>query len=222
MTTCDDIEVAIEMRNHGALPRSENDALTLHLKDCDGCRSFEALSTATENTMATYAQHYVESANWDALFATTHRVIQRNTRDQIARGAFALFIATLGLMLMSAHPMKVAAIEAAAGTAVFTLVWLVSKRRRAALAGIKETGELLFQHRFELETRLRATRRVLALPILLPFIYLELQSILNSTRSWVGFGLLAAALVAQTGFVFFVRRPQLQRELNELTAHRNR
>jgi len=221
MTTCNDFELAVEMRNHGVLPPEDQAPLALHLKECAGCRSFEALASTTEKTMIANAQHQIETADWNALYAATHHVIQRNTRDQMLRGVLALSVATLGLMLMSSRPARVAAIEVFAGGCVFGAIWFVSKKRREALAGIKERGELLFQRRFEIELRLRRMNSALILPVLLPFIYFELQPLLVSTRNWIGFGLLASAILAQTLFTFFVRRPQLQRELRELTPHSN-
>ncbi len=219
MTSCDDFELAIEMRNHGALPRDREDALLAHLLGCNGCRSFESLSTSSENAMSAHALTHIQSTNWDSLFANTTRVIQRNARDQILRGALALLVATVGLMLMSHRPLAIALIETVAGTLVFGFVWLLSKRRLTKIAGMKQQGELLFQHRFELESRVRGALRVLLLPLTLPFIYLELRPLLVSAQSWIGFGLVAAAILAQTSFVLFIRRPALQRELRELTSN---
>src|SRR5512138_1511470 len=92
MPTCEEHEIAIEKRRHGALAAADTAALDAHLASCAACRAFEATSRRTEDAMAAMASEALGEVDWAR--------VERGVRSSMARlvTAFAVMVSmVLGL-----------------------------------------------------------------------------------------------------------------------------
>lgn len=64
MTRCDEFEVAIEKRLHGALGEPEQAALEEHLAGCPGCRAYQAAARGAEAGMSQRAKAAGAEVDW--------------------------------------------------------------------------------------------------------------------------------------------------------------
>src|SRR5512136_843647 len=65
MAGCEEFQVAIEMRLHGALGEAGRAPLEEHLARCERCRAYEAAARGTEAVMAEEASEAVARVDWD-------------------------------------------------------------------------------------------------------------------------------------------------------------
>ena len=219
MNNCNDFEVAIEMRLHGALARAEEEALAVHLATCANCRAFETIAKRTENVMSQQARAQLETLDWETLFSRMRTFIDRSVRTRLASGAIVLVAATSMAMLIGRHPEQIAWEALIAGAVIFGTVWVVSRVKLGhAARHQQDVGELLFLYRSELEKRLRATRRVAAMPVLIPLFFLAIRERLVSPQAWAGFVGMVCMMLGASAYVLLVRRPGIQRELDALKS----
>jgi hypothetical protein len=90
MSECDDIQVAIEMRLHQALPPDGEEPLDAHLLRCAACRNFEQFARGTEKTMDEIVATYPTATEWDDVVATTSRRL-RDAALLLAPAMFGLW-----------------------------------------------------------------------------------------------------------------------------------
>ena len=65
MAGCEDFQVAIEMRLHGALGDAGRAPLEEHLATCERCRAYEAAARGAEAIMEAQARDAVSRVDWE-------------------------------------------------------------------------------------------------------------------------------------------------------------
>jgi len=210
MQTCQDFEIAIEMRLHGALERASEEPLRAHLAGCASCRAFETLATNTEATMTTAAAHELATMDWDRFFS---RLVKRGWSPAllVTPLMFALLFFIVGDVASS--PWARAGI-AAGGTLLYAFplaygaAWLATKFRVRQ----SRSGDLVATYRAQLEREARQARGTTwALSIVFSsvLIYDLLHSILTSV-------FLTLVMIATAAYDNRVRLPRVRRELEAL------
>lgn len=213
MAGCDQFEIEIERRLHGALGEAEGARLATHLSTCARCRAFEATARATEAGMRGAADEAVRGIDWGlvdrAIAAWRLRsiagvgawlVLAAVTAGQAWRhrgepGMAATALLVPGLLLLGFG-----------GFLAFDAV------RRGRAARLAPGAALLEALRDELAWRRRVVRRVLAIfPLLTLFFAWQALTVDAPGRRPV---LAAAAAVCVVTWlaVWFVKRPRLARE----------
>jgi Putative zinc-finger len=216
MTSCDDFEVAIEQRLHGALESDPAVRLAQHLSSCDACRAFEAQSRELEQTMRTHAANAIRDVDWNVLA----RNLERWKKQMLAgawKGLVAVIVAVPLLALVFGQ--RYIATSLVAGLGVVVWGWLRTRRSIAAAREVEhEPGSLLALLRAQLDRLIRIEKQnALVLPFftLVP-IYGLLQA--GELTPWriAGAAMLVLLFVALALRSRFVLLPRLLRERAEL------
>ena len=220
MERCEDFEVKIEMRLHGALDAPETDHLATHLASCVSCRAFEALAKGSENAMNQQTNLHLQTLDWDGLWKRTKTFFETQSRHRLISSA--IVICALAPMTMLAVNDVLGTGALVFGTWAAAIAWtlLSSRYRLRAICKYEgDTGELLFFYRRELEDRLRRTRTALGVfPLWMMLFAFRVLHPHGSTRELVGFIGMGVVSLAGATYVWLVRRPRIARELAELKA----
>ncbi len=217
--SCEENEIAIEMRLHGALEAERNHALERHLATCGSCRAFEALAKGTETMMTRQAATIAGTLDWDSLFARTNAFVAKQARQRLWIPPTVIAALTPFMMLQGHDPIRTAISMAIAMVVVTAVSWLSTLRRKAELASLeRDTGELLYFYRSQLERRLRTMRGVIVLVPIWIVLAIEQSQAVSSLREWVGLIGVGAVYLGIIGHVWLVRRPAIVRELASLKA----
>jgi hypothetical protein len=220
MKGCDEFEVAIEMRLHGALDADASASLTAHLAECPSCRAFEELARGTEKTMTQEAVAHAQAVDWEALGARTRAFIRSQARQRILAGTIVMVGMMPMTVLLGHDPVRSIVSTSAAGALAMLVLWALAHRKlRALLRHDGDAGELLFFYRREVEDRLDATKRIfLVLPVWLILLANHVVHPFASLQAWLGFLGMGLVTTAACAYTWFVRRPRIQRELDALKA----
>lgn len=216
--SCDEFEVQIEMRLHGALPVA--DELDAHLATCASCRAFESLAKRTEQTMTATVTAEAKEIDWKNL---KDGIAKRMDRDAKARLAALLAVFTAqAVAMLSFNSEKVYAmifpnfaILCAAAIGVIATTTYFRKRRMRAYETSRE--DLVFFQRAYLEGRLwRAWSGGI---ILIPFgaSYIVFRLMRHSAvplTEWLAAGMMSTIVLGIAAWLLFVHRPRLARELD--------
>lgn len=73
MRSCEEFEIAIEMKRHGALAPSDDAALEGHLFTCASCREFRRSTEDAQSVLRTHAQLELKHVQWERLLRTFQR-----------------------------------------------------------------------------------------------------------------------------------------------------
>lgn len=217
MRSCDEFEMAVEMRLHGALEADRVSELEAHLGSCASCRAFETLARQTETVMATEAAIRMETVDWDAMRARITSFAQAQFTQSIKRGAVLILLLTPCSLLLTHGEGLRGMVWVGVGNGLAMLAaWSVAKwRLRRVVDNEGHRGELLYQARRDLERRVTATKVALLMPLVVVYTLLlpamDLPRDALRIAGAVGFLMLVIGIVAHT---FFVRRPRLLRELD--------
>jgi hypothetical protein len=222
MERCEDFEVSIEMRLHGALdagaPRSGQ--LDDHLATCASCRAFEALAKGSENAMNQQTNLHLQTLDWDGLWKRTRTFFDTTSRQHLVSSAVVVLALAPMMMLMENDVLGSAALLGISwALAIAWRLWSV-RRRLAAVAKYEgDTGELLFFYRRELEDRLRSSRFVLFLvPVWAGLVAVRIVHPFETAQQWIGFAGLGVVILGAVAYVWLVRRARVARELSQLRA----
>lgn len=220
MERCEDFEVNIEMRLHGALDAPAAEHLALHLATCASCRSFEQLARGSENAMNQQTNLHLQTLDWEALWKRTKTFFDTQSRQRVLSSAVVVLALAPMMMLMDNNVLFNALLLGGSWAAAITWRLLSSRHKLAAIAKYEgDTGELLFFYRRELEDRLRATRAVLVvLPIMAVFLVVRLTHPFATIQQWIGFAGVVLVSLGGLAYVWLVRRPPIARELQQLKA----
>jgi len=207
MPSCDECEIAIEMRLHGAIEADASTALDAHLSTCQRCRVFEAAARNSEAIMREGAQAAMETVDWGVV----DRAIARWRLRTLALGVAVVAIVAytvVGLVEGRQEPVETALLSLVLA-ALGSEVW--RRARSFTMAGRNgDTIELLRQ---ELDARGRAIDRGLfVFPIMAA--YFAWRSVVHGEVTEPLF--LAAICVVTTVYLWFVKRPALSRARVEL------
>jgi hypothetical protein len=208
MPSCDDQEIAIEMRLHGALDADASAALDAHLSTCQRCRAFEASARNAEAIMREGAQAAMETVDWGLV----DRAIVRWRWRTLALGFAVVAIvayAAEGLMDGQQEPVETGLlilVFAALGGEVWRRARSFTRAGRNA-----DTIELLRQ---DLDARGRAIDRSLLVFPLMSALF-AWRSVEHGEVQTMPLSLAVIGIVT-TAYVWFVKRPALARARAEL------
>jgi hypothetical protein len=225
MERCEDFEVKIEMRLHGALDAPQTDQLVAHLTTCASCRAFEVLAKGSENAMNQQTNLHLQTLDWDGLWKRSKIFFDRQSRQHVISSAVVVVALAPMMMLMENDILRSGALLLFSWVAAIAWrSWSIRQRLAAVAKYEGDTGELLFFYRRELEDRMRSTRRVLLLlPVSAVPLAVRLVHPFTTTRQWVGFVGMYVVILGAIAYVWLVRRPRVARELQQLKADlRNR
>lgn len=220
MERCEDFEVKIEMRLHGALDAPETDDLAAHLATCASCRAFDDLAKGSENAMNQQTNLHLQTLDWDGLWKRTKSFFETQSRQRLVSSAVVvLALAPMFMLMMNDVLGSGAFLFGTWGAAITWRLWS-SRHKLAAVAKYEgNTGELLFFYRRELEDRLRSTRAaMLVVPLWVALVALRIAHPLASTQQWIGFVGMGVVSLGGAAYVWLVRRPRIARELGQLKA----
>jgi hypothetical protein len=223
MSECEQLEVAIEKRLHGALDTESAQALERHLASCAACRAFEALATKTEETMTTAARSHNSAMQWTDVKSRLDRMIAARRRLTVRGAAIALVVTGAAVLVLGEPGLaagSVAAIVAAAATVILANALhgraLVRPSRLRGLEG----GDLFDFYRRQLDREILSARiSRLALPLVGAAVVTAAASLSGGAQRWTAVGAaVAAALycVAKAVLLHFVELPRLERERDQL------
>ncbi len=218
MKGCEDYEVEIEMRLHGALASAVE--LDAHLATCASCRAFEELAKRTEKTMSSVAMAEAQTIDWEQMKTTLK---SRVTRDALRRTGVIAAIAVAELVAMTTFEPNAKHLSTImpsnvllmVGVVVIALVAAMSRRWR--MREYETTREdLSFFHRSYLEGRLwRTTALALfAIPFGMSYWVVRLPRAHVPPMEWAGASLMALIFIGIGVWSVTVVRPRLQRELD--------
>ncbi len=215
MTSCDDFEVAIEQRLHGALDPESAGRLAQHLSSCEACRAFEAQSRELEQAMRTHAVNAIGDVDWSKV----GRNVERWKRQMLAgvwKGLAAVIVAAplVGLVFGRGY----IATSFIAGLAVVVWGRIIARRSIAEVREVEHApGPLLALLRSQLDKLVRIEKQnALVLPF---FTLIPIAGLLaGELTPWRIAGaamlvLLFAAFALRSRFVVL---PRLLRERAEL------
>ncbi|HET9551525.1 MAG TPA: hypothetical protein VFP50_01020 [Anaeromyxobacteraceae bacterium] len=207
MPTCEEQEIAIDMRLHGALDECACVALDAHLSTCERCRAFESAARRTEAIMHEGAQAAMDVVDWGAVDKAIAGWRWRSVVLVAALVAFVTYMAfgLAGGEFSDAHGPTWSAMLAALVAAVLGAdVW----HRARAFTRLRRDADTLAMIREDLENRGRVlTRGLLLFPLLAMFFGWRA---LGGDEEWASF-VPAGLCVATTAFIWFVKRPALAR-----------
>lgn len=215
MTSCDDFEVAIEQRLHGALDPDPAGRLAQHLSSCDACRAFEAAARELEQAMRTQAADAIRDVDWSEL----GRNVERWRKQMLAgvwKGLAAVIVAAPLVGLVFGH--RHIATGLIAGLAVVVWGRIVARRSIAEVREVDHApGPLLVLLRSQLDKLIKIEKQnALVLPF---FTLIPVGGLLaGQLTPWriAGTAMLMLLFVALALRSRFVVLPRLLRERAEL------
>jgi hypothetical protein len=225
--TCNEWEVRIERRGHGALAADEAGELEAHLAECAPCRAYAGLARGSERTMQTAGAELGERIDWERVRAGVDHGARRARRELWVGAFFAMGITAVWVTIppwqkVLASPVVVTVLLAALiPAAALCAIAFRHIRGRALSAGAARTsdGAALGWMREELDGRIRERRNVLFLEVaicalLAVVALLEQIPDEGSFRLWFVAG--AAVVSGDAAWTAFRALPRLLRERNEL------
>ncbi len=222
MKSCEEFEVDVEKRLHGALDPASSQSLIVHLASCASCRSFEALAGQTEKTMTSEAVLSSEGIDWAAMRDRLTASLKADYRETLKRGALISLLMSPLVIAASSQSLGAAALSFAAmwllmGLALGVRNWLRIHRIQRHQ---DDRGEFLYLYRQDLERRLRRTQRLLAVPLLCLALWFRHFQHGEAFGSLQGLSLLGITLISLGAALYghFAKRPQLQQQIDNLRS----
>jgi hypothetical protein len=217
MMSCDDFEVQIEMKLHGAL--SDEAALDSHLTSCASCRAFEAIARRTEQTMTATVRMETPHVDWQNVRNAISRRLVGDGRRQLATLLVLFFAQSLAMLAFNPEQswaMIVPRVGLAAAIAASIVVWSTHLRRRRMREYETSREDLFFFHRAYLESRLWSTSVGGVSVVPLGAAYLGARIIRNTHVSlveWLAAAMMSFLLLGLSAWLLIVQRRRLMREL---------
>ncbi len=227
VVTCNEWELRIERRGHGALAADDAGELDAHLAECAPCSAYAGLARGMERTMQTAGAELGEKIDWARVRAGVDQGARRAQRELWAVAVYAIGITAVWVLIPPwqkalASPALVTVLVAAIiPAAVLCAIALRHARGRALSAGAARTsnGAALGWMREELDARIRERRNVLFLEVAICAL-LAVVALLEQIPDEGAFRLFFVAGVAvvfgDAAWTAFRALPRLQRERNEL------
>ena len=223
---CDEFEISIDMRLHGALPAERQAYLDEHLARCESCRRFEAAATATTQWMHRDVPPAVISDRYTALRARGERLARRYRWALTASVAWVIAVPLeygwlRGSQALVKNALTIGLLTLGVSAAWAFGVWVRSRPFSEVLRVVQSSDDFFVGYRRELERQLRWIRHralvsTLAAGVLL-LLWLTNQFGSLSRGGVVLFGLLALAAIGQAWYELAIAAPRLRRELVELS-----
>jgi hypothetical protein len=213
---CQEFEIQIEMRLHGAL--ADASALDAHLVTCASCRAFEELGKKTEHTMAETARIETKQIDWKSLRETMKSRLSHDTKARIALfgGTCVAQVAAMSTFAPNKpHFPQLYINWAVTFVLIIGVLAVIGRVERRRLRSYEDSQEdMLFFQRAYLESRLWRTYFAVAclVPFGLGFVFFRLQREC-SIEEWIGAVGMMVVYLGISGWLFFSRRPRLLREI---------
>jgi hypothetical protein len=220
MAGCEEFQVDIEKRLHGALGEAGRAPLDAHLATCERCRAYEAAARGAEAGMATEASEAAAQVDWDR--------VERGIRGGVAASVRMLAAAVLvtawmaGMVWLSTPPdlrgERLLRTLPAMGV-MLVLVAFVSAYSARRLTALADRGEMLDTWRHIVWANLAWARRMqwATAAIVLFLLYKALYGRPGATfDGTVFYGGLALPMVAAWLYLRRVKLPRAEREARDL------
>jgi hypothetical protein len=219
MAGCDDFQVDIEKRLHGALGEAGRAPLEEHLAGCEACRAYEAAARGSEAGMEARASGALSEVDWAR--------VERGIRG----GVFAAVRMLAGAVVTGAWVALAAWVSAPPGLReerllrvlptmglLVVLVAFVAAYSGRRLVAMTDRGEMLATYRSLVAANLQwALRMQWAVAALLAFFLWRAFTARVATYDPMVFdGMLAVPLAAGWAFLRWVKVPRAQREARDL------
>lgn len=216
MKTCDEYQLSIEMKRHGALDAASAAEAERHVASCQTCqRELAALADVTAALKSTPAP--------SLKFSEVSKALQRDrfwTRylPWIALGSFAGQGAIIAPLVAPENPLRLFGLLVGCGVAVAAIsTWDVRRKARSAAEAAKLGIEAWVKHRrARLDSDLRDLKVMMGiLPVI--FVGMVLSAVfLDKTAGRILLGVVAATVPITMGYFWLAYRPKLMRERAEL------
>ena len=219
MAGCEDFEIAIEKRLHGALGEPERAPLEEHLAHCQRCRAYEAAARGAEAGMSQRARAAVAEVDWARVERGIRGGVHASLRmlaGAVLAGAWVALVAWLSAPpeLRSGRMLRVLP----AMGIVVVLVALVAGYSARRLVAMVDRGEMLDTYRQMVGANLQWARRMQwALAALLAFfLYKAITGQAATYDPQVYYGGLSLPLAGLWVYLRHVKVPRAQREARDL------
>jgi hypothetical protein len=219
MAGCEEFEIAIEKRLHGALGDPERLPLEEHLARCERCRAYEAAARRTEAGMGTEARAAVEQVDWARVERGIRGGVQSSLRMLVGAVLAAAWLAGVVWLSTAAalRAERMLRMLPAMGIVV-VLVALVAGYSSRRLLALVDQGEMLETYRQMVTANLAWARRMQwAIAALVAFfLYKALTGKAGSYDPAVYYGGLGLPLAAAWLYLRRVKVPRAEREARDL------
>ena len=219
MTRCEEFEVAIEKRLHGALGKPEQAALEEHLAGCPGCRAYQAAAREAEAGMSQRAKAAGAEVDW----ARVERGIRGGLYASVRMLGGAVVIAAYmaGLVWVSTAPAlretRLLRTLPAMGIMV-VLVAFVAAYSARRLVALVDHEEMLETYRSLVFANVQWARRMqwATAAIVAFLLYKALTGTAATFDATVYYGGLALPMAAAWTYLRRVKLPRAEREARDL------
>jgi len=158
MNSCDEIEVAVEKRLHGALGGGEAAELGAHLAQCPNCRSFEAGAKRTEQHMTSIAEGVEQRIDWDLVAKHAQRGKSHHRSEAIGYLFLLAALCGAGVGIWRTGPSSGSALPVIAALALASALLLARSWRAWRGAPVGAGSDSLPAAREAIVLRLRDAR----------------------------------------------------------------
>jgi hypothetical protein len=215
MAGCEEFEIAIERRAHGALDEDAGRTLTDHLGSCESCRAFATLAHGVEDEMRLHAQAALGRIDWSRVEAGLTSWQRGVTRFWWRAALAGSVLMPLAALAMGGSPPAMLAGGLLGFLCGVGLVLLQSYRaqrsqRREALRLERQPDQLLAMYRAEVERGIKQRRQDVWVLILLGLLALPDSG--TALVPMIARFALAALVLCGALYVAFLALPRLRRE----------
>ena len=219
MAGCQDFEIAVEKRLHGALGEPEQAPLEEHLARCERCRSYQDAARGAEAGMRSEASAAAAGMDWERVERGIRGGVPASLRDgagAVLAGSWVAAAAWLSAPPELRPERMIRVLPTAA--IVVVLVALVARYSGRRLVALVDRGEMLGTYRQVVAENLQWARRMQwAIAALLAFfLYRALTGQSATYDPLVYFGGLSLPLAGLWVFLRHVAVPRAEREARDL------
>ena len=219
MAGCEDFQVAIEMRLHGALGDAGRATLEEHLATCERCRAYEAAARGAEAILEAQARDAVSRADWEK--------VERGIRGGVAASVRMLATAVVvtawmaGMVWLSTPaPVRGDRLLRTLPSMglMLVLVAFVSAYSARRLTALVDRAEMMETWRHMVFANLQWARRMqwATAAIVAFLLYKALTGTAATFDPAVYYGGLAIPLAAAWFYLRRVKLPRVEREARDL------
>jgi uncharacterized membrane protein len=219
MAGCEEFQVDIEMRLHGALGDAGRAPLEEHLATCAHCRAYEASARGAEAGMTAQAREAGAQVDWDRVERGIRGGVFASLRMLAAAVGAAAWLA--GLVWLSTPPgLRAGRLERTipAMVVVVVLVAFVAAYSGRRLMALVDRGEMLETWRHMVVANLQWARRMqwATAAIVAFLLYKALTGTAATFDPAVYYGGLALPMAAAWLYLRRVKLPRAEREARDL------
>ena len=223
MTSCEEFEIAIGMRQHGALDVAAVEELDRHLAGCESCRRFADSTQMTEKIMADSGFVLAQGMDWERVRGRIQTMADRVRWQMLALLVSFPLVAAWLLWTWRPGSDAMVAVTVATMIVIMLVLLLQQRKQRRDLRWAETAGPAGFRlYREQLDNWLLAARTMSQWGWIPPVIYAVMMAVDWMAVDWeVPRRMISGALmVVVFGSLWlharFIERPRLERERAEL------